>query len=98
MNFTIAFFVGSATFVLMMVLKIPIKRLTRYLADRANYAESDTLYKRYNIILQVLTMVLACVIYMLVLKWLGEDHFKLCCSLKAGVIAIALYAVYERFL
>ncbi len=98
MNFTIAFFVGSATFVLMMVLKIPIKRLTRYLADRADYVDSDVLYKRYNIILQILTMALACLIYMLVLRWLGDDHFKLCCSLKAGVIAMALYAVYERFL
>lgn len=98
MNFTIAFFVGSATFVLMMLLKIPIKHLTAYFADRADFEMRDVLYKRYNIVLQILTMALAYIIYMFVLKWLGDDHFKLCCSMKAGVIAIALYSVYERFL
>jgi len=25
------------------------------------------------------------------------DHFKWCCSLKAGAVAIAIYAVYEQW-
>lgn len=97
MNYAIAFFVGCSTFVIMMLVKIPVKKLTRYLADRNNY-EDDKLYKRYNIVLQLLTIIIACVIYMAVLSYLGDDHVKLCCAMKAGVIAIALYAVFERFL
>lgn len=98
MNFAISFFVGSVTFVLMMLVKIPVKKATRLLARRAEENRQEILRKRYNLILMVLTMVLACIIYTFVLRWLGDTHFKLCCTMKAGVIAMALYAVYERFL
>lgn len=99
MNFTIAFFVGCITLAVMMLVKIPIKYLTRELAERSfGEKDSDVLYKRYNLVVIVLVFVMAIVIYYFVLQWLGESHFKLCCSMKAGIISLALYSVFERFL
>ncbi|MBE5873470.1 MAG: hypothetical protein E7287_03580 [Lachnospiraceae bacterium] len=99
MNFTIAFFIGCITLVLMLLIKIPVKTVTKRLADESfDERGNDIRYKRYNMILFILVFVVACVIYYLVLLWLGDDHFKFCCSLKAGIIAIALYSVFERFL
>ena len=99
MNFTIAFFVGCITLALMMLIKLPVKAITRRLADDSSDERgNDIRYKRYNMILFVLVFVVACILYYFVLQWLGETHFKFCCSLKAGVIAIALYSVFERFI
>ena len=99
MNFTIVFFVGCVTLALMMLIKIPVKMITGRLANRSfEEGKNEVLYKRLNLVIFVLVFVLACVIYYLVLQWLGETHFKFCCSLKAGVIAIALYSVFERFM
>lgn len=99
MSITIAFFVGCITFVIMMLLKIPVKKMMFILANiiEVDEDESYILYKRLNGVVILLTIMVAVVCYYFVLQWLGEEHFKLCCSLKAGVIAIALYAVYEQW-
>lgn len=99
MNAAIAFFVGCVTFVLMMVIKIPIKKLIFALVERTEYDKRRryVLYKRWNTLLLGVTMLVAAVCYFYVGTWLELDHFKWCCSLKAGAIAIALYAVYEQW-
>lgn len=98
MNIAIAFFVGSLTFVLMMGIKIPIKKLTRAIARQIeeNEETSYILYKRLNIVVIIVVMLVAVICYYFVLQWLGETHFKFCCALKAGAIAMALYAFYEQ--
>lgn len=98
MNSVISFFVGSVTFVLMMLIKIPVKKVTGALSKRVDEERREIVRKRLNIVLVVIVMLLACLIYVLVLRMLRDNHFKLCYALKAGVIAMALYAVYERFL
>lgn len=99
MNMAIAFFVGCITFVLMMIIKIPVKKITAILAE--NRAENPQheyiLYKRYNIVIMLLTMIMAMLCYYWVLQVLEIEHIKWCCSLKAGAIAMAIYTVFEQF-
>ncbi len=99
MNSAISFFVGCLTFVLMMVIKIPIKKLIFALVERTEYDEGRqyVLYKRWNTVLLGVAMLVAAVCYFCVGTLLEIDHFKWCCLLKAGAIAIALYAVYEQW-
>ena len=99
MNTAIAFFVGCLTFVLMMIIKIPIKKLIFALVERMDHNEDRqyVLYKRWNTVLLIVTVLVAAVCYFYVGLLLEIDHFKWCCSLKAGAIAIALYAVYEQW-
>lgn len=99
MNTAIAFFVGCLTFVLMMGIKVPIKKLIWTLVERTEYDEDRqyVLYKRWNTVLLLVSMLVAAVCYFYVGLLLEIDHFKWCCSLKAGAIAIALYAVYEQW-
>lgn len=97
MNNAIAFFVGCVTFVSMMLIKIPIKHFIVWLVKDAVSDDSRLLIKRCNSILFIVTMVVAVFLYWGIFKILNIDHFKLCCSLNAGAIAIALYAVYEQW-
>ncbi|HKM35787.1 MAG TPA: hypothetical protein VJY54_13755, partial [Lachnospiraceae bacterium] len=99
MNNVIAFFVGSLTFVIIMIIKIPVKKLTSFMADKLSEDEADRviLNKRLNGIIFVLAFTIAVICYYFVLQWLGSDHYKWCCSLKAGTIAIALYALFEQW-
>lgn len=99
MNFAIAFLVGCITLVLMTIIKIPIKQLTRFVANRLETDEEDCyiLYRRLNGVIIILTMMVSAVCYYFVLQGLGEEHFKICCSMKAGAIAIALYAAFEQW-
>ncbi len=97
MNNAIAFFVGTITFVAMMIIKIPIKRFILWLAGPEDYDGRDVLIKRCNSVLFVVTMVVAVFIYWGIVQIIDVHHFKLCCSLNAGAIAIAIYAVYEQW-
>ena len=99
MNSAISFFVGCLTLVLMMVIKIPIKKLISALVERTDFDEDRqyVLCKRWNTVLLGVTMLVAAVCYFFVGTILEIDHFKWCCSLKAGAIAIALYAIYEQW-
>ena len=99
MNSAIAFFVGCLTFVLMMVIKIPIKKLIWILVEQMEYDEDRryVLYKRLNAVLLLVVLLVAAVCYFYVGMLLEIDHFKWCCSFKAGAIAIAFYAVYEQW-
>lgn len=90
-NSMITFFVGCVTFVLMMLIKIPIKRYTR------EVAKDFSQYRHFNIIVLGLTFLVALICYCFVLVWIGESHFKLCCALKGAAVAVAIYAVYEQW-
>lgn len=98
MNMAIAFFVGCITFVLMMIIKIPVKKITAVIAE--NHAENAEheylLYKRYNVVIIFLTMVISMLCYYCVIQVLEIEHIKWCCSLKAGAIAIAIYVIFEQ--
>lgn len=99
MNSAITFFVGCVTFVMMMGIKHPIKRiifsLTKYFV--LDLEKQYIAYKRWNVLLLPITVVVAAICYYFVLKVMAIEHFKWCCSLKAGAIAIAIYAVYEQW-
>lgn len=99
MNSTICFFVGSVTFVLMLLLKIPVKKLTWQIAGDyfSDSKKRYRIFKRLNMSIIVLTMLVAFICYCLVLLCIKEAHFKLCCTLKAGAVAIAFYAIYEQW-
>ena len=84
MNSVITFFVGCAAFAVMMLVKIPIKKLN------CELAKSELQYKRLNIFLIILTFLVAIICYCFALVWLGETHFKLCCAIKGASVAMAL--------
>ena len=99
MNSTISFFVGCLTFTLMMVIKIPIKKMILSLVEQCVEEEERqyVIYKRWNAILFFVTMLVAAVCYYYVGRVLEVDHYKWCCTLKAGTIAIAFNVVYEQW-
>ena len=99
MNMAISFFVGCVTFVLMMFVKLPIKKINYKLATRVvdNEEEKQILYKKLNVIIIFIAMMLSMICYYFVLRMLGETHFKMCCSIKAGAIAVALYMIFEQW-
>lgn len=97
MNMAIAFFVGCLTFVIVMLIKIPLKKLNAKLADVIE-VETDreyVLYKRLNVSVILISMLIAMVSYYWVMQLLGLEHIKWCCSIKAGAMAIAMHAIYE---
>ena len=100
MNMAISFFVGCITFVLVMLFKLPVKKITAALASYIAIEEEQEylLYKRFNIVIMLFAMLIAMVSYYSIIQVMGLEHIKWCCSLKAGAIAIALYAVYELLL
>ncbi len=99
MNHAVAFFAGSITFVVVMLLKIPIKWGIVYIAERSQRDEpkKQKLRKRLNGILFPIVFLVALISYYIVLQFLGSSHFKLCCSLKAGAFAIAFYSIFEQW-
>ena len=99
MNMAISFFVGCVTFVLMMFVKLPIKKMNYKLACKVvdSEEEKQILYKKLNVIIIFIAMMLSMVCYYFVLKMLGGTHFKMCCSVKAGAIAVALYMIFEQW-
>lgn len=99
MNMAISFFVGCVVFVMMMFIKIPTKRFCKRFAGKIGKSdeEKQLLYRRLNVVIIFLTMVLSMIVYYLVLLVMGETHFKMCCSLKAGAIAVAIYMIFEQW-
>ncbi len=91
MNSAVTFFVGCSTFAIMMLVKIPIKKLN------VELAKSVLQYKHLNIFLIILTLLVAIICYCFTLVWLGETHFKLCCAVKGATVAMAFYAIYEQW-
>ena len=99
MNMAISFFVGCITFVVMLFVKLPIKKINYKLASRVidNETEKKRLYKKLNVIIIFIAMMLSMIFYYIVLRMLGGTHFKMCCSVKAGAIAVALYMIFEQW-
>lgn len=101
MNMAIAFFGGCMTFVLMMVIKIPIKKLNRWIVECyfEDYEDKELLYKRLNVSVMVAAMLLSMMCYYVVAGIIFEvSNLKWCCAMKGGAIAIALHAVYAQLL
>ena len=101
MNAEISFFVGCVTFVIMMGLKIPMKRFTEMIVEDYYTGKSEEekfiLRKRMNFSIIVLNFIIATICYYIVLRLMGDSHFKWCCTLKAGAIATVIYAIYEQW-
>ena len=99
MNMAIAFFSGCMTFVLMMVIKIPIKKLNLWLSER--YCEEDNrqqlLYKRLNVSVMAVTMLVSMLCFYFVSRMFAFSNIKWCCAMKGGAIAIALHAIYAQW-
>ena len=98
MNMAIAFFSGCMTFVLMMVVKLPIKKMNKMLA-KCFCEEEDRrllLYKRLNVSIMVVAMFLSMVCYYVVAEMIVVSNIKWCCAMKGGAIAIALHAIYAQ--
>lgn len=102
MNAEIAFFVGCLTYVIMMGLKIPIKRFTEMIIEEyclnKTTREKMILKKRMNFSIIILNFVVAAICYYVVLRVQGDTHYKWCCTLKAGAISTAIYAIYEQWM
>lgn len=96
MSFAISFLVGSIAFALTLIIKMPVKALTKRLS--MDCYESDVRRKRYNIFIQFLVFVIATFVYWGMSQFIYIDHFKLCSCIRAWVIAIAMYSVYERII
>jgi len=99
MNMAIAFFGGCMTFVLMMVIKIPIKKINMVLTER--YCEDEEkkqlFYKRLNVSIIVVTMLVSMLCYYVVARMFVISNIKWCCAMKGGAIAIALHAIYAQW-
>ena len=92
MNDAITFLVGCVTFLTVNLLKIPIKAWNRKQA-KENYSR----YRIRNSVIFLLVMAVAVGTYAMLYHLADLDHFKLCCPLKAGAMAVAIYAVYEQW-
>lgn len=100
MNMAIAFFCACATFVLMMGIKIPIKKVNRWLVENF-FKESKNkklLYKRLNVSIMVAAMLLAMFCYYVIAGLMFElSNLKWCYAMKGGAMAIAFHAMYAQW-
>ena len=99
MNHAITFFVGCVTFVIMFLVKIPIKKCSRAIAERLAYDDNheERLRRRINLMIYAFTILVSLICYYQILSWLEETHVKLCCALKGSCFAVAFYAIYEQW-
>lgn len=98
MNMALAFFCGCTTFVLMMIIKIPIKKLNKVIAERfcAEEEKAHT-YKRLNVSIMFIALLLSMICYYIIAETIGISNIKWCCAMKGGAIAIALHALYSQW-
>lgn len=98
MNHSIIFFVSCVTFVLMFLIKIPVKKWadSRAIERAMDEEEEIRIRKHTNFIIIILVCLVALFVYYGVLVWLGEKHVKLCCAFKSAALSMAYYAVYEQ--
>ena len=92
MNDKVTFLVGCFTFLTVNFLKRPLKKCNWKLSQ-GNMKQ----YKRRNILIFLLVMAVSVGSYYALYRLVALDHFKLCCTLKAGAMAVAIYAVYEQW-
>lgn len=98
MNMAIAFFSGCMTFVLMMVIKMPIKKVNQMVAGALCEEERERrfLYKRLNVSVMVVAVLVSMLCYYIVAELFMVSNIKWCCAMKGGAIAIALHALYSQ--
>lgn len=98
MNMAMAFFSGCMTFVLMMVIKLPIKKINMALAERFCEEEEEIylLYKRLNVSIMAVAMLVSIACYYVVAEMMFVSNIKWCCAMKGGAIAIAMHAIYAQ--
>jgi len=97
-NMAIAFFVGCITFVLMMIIKVPIKKLNLWLVEKYCVEEEQQLiYKRLNVSIMVVAIVVSMLCFYVVARMFEIENIKWCCAIKGGTIAIALHTIYAQW-
>ena len=86
------------TFVLMMVIKLPIKKVNKVIAERFCEEEDKKtlLYKRLNVSIMAVTVLVSMMCYYMVAEMMMVSNIKWCCAMKGGAIAIALHAIYAQ--
>lgn len=97
MHNAVTFLSGCFTFLAVQYLKAPIKKASWRRACRGGEQGRYGRYRRYNFMIFFLVTAVAMGAYSALYHLVGLDHFKLCCTLKAGAMAVALYAVYEQW-
>lgn len=97
-----AFLAGTLTLAIVMILKIPIKKLTRRLADQ--YAgkpgrdenRRKSVYKRLNGVIFVLAMAVGVSVFAITAVISSQIEFSLGSAALSGLIAIAEYEIIEQ--
>ncbi len=94
----IAIVVGILVFIYMFLIKVPVKKLHSMIAKqfgRDNATKAYAIYRYLNFTLIIWTTIFSVVLYYIICVVLNIHH-KLCCSFKAAVIALCMYAVYQQ--
>ncbi len=95
----LAILVGVQVFLFMLVLKKPIKALNHRIVIKRFEEDSEKAKrreKRLNFSVIIVTILLSVMWYYIICMVLHMHH-KLCCSFKAAVLALSIYAVYEQW-
>lgn len=94
----IAVVVGIQIFLYMFLLKVPVKKVHGMIAKHVctdDMVKAYRIYRYLNFSLIIWTTVFSVILYYIICVVLNIHH-KLCCSFKAAVIALCIYAVYEQ--
>lgn len=87
--------VGIQVFLLLFLIKIPVKWFHEKIVVRSRKIDKGRLFRRLNFTLILWVVFLSVSIYFWICLKLGIHH-KLCCSFKSVAIALTLYAIYEQ--
>lgn len=91
--------IGILVFGMTFLIKIPIKNVTRYMAyrkkDEIGEANCHARYRRMNLVILLAVFLLSIMLNLLFCVMLGNHH-KLCFALKAAMVAICMYSIYEQ--
>lgn len=100
MNRAIIFCVGCFTFVVMFLIKYPIKKMSKSISVSLGYdgEAGEILRRRLNILVIFFVLLTALASYHQILLWMNETHVKLCCALKGAALAMAFYAIFEQWI
>lgn len=100
MNRAIIFCVGCFTFVVMFLIKYPIKKMSKSIAVSMGFDKEseEALRRRLNLLVIFFVLLVALASYHQILQWMNETHVKLCCALKGAALSMAFYAIFEQWM
>ena len=91
--------IGICVFGITFLVKTPVKNVTRYLAYRKVEERGEEYcyarYRKLNLVILLVVLLLSVTLNLMFCVILGNHH-KLCFALKATMVAICLYSVYEQ--